>query len=81
MKCYKGCYIDNVYFHNTAEVDRFLEEKAVAAYKLACELFAEKPSMEHSIYCEEKADCLVNQYGYSYDQLEAIEAAAFEAFS
>lgn len=79
MRYYKGYYIDNVCFHNTAEVDRYLEENAVAAYKLACELFAEKPSIAHSLYCEEQADYLVNQYGYSYDQLEAIEIAVFEA--
>lgn len=74
---YRGCYIGNGAFRSKAEVDRFLEENAVAHYKLVCELFAEVPSVEHASLCNEEAERLVNQFGYSYEQLEEIEAEVF----
>lgn len=78
MKQYKGYYIDNVIFNNEAEIDAFLEKQAIDAYKLACELFAERPTIENSIYCDEKAERLVNQFGYTWDQIEALEIDAYK---
>lgn len=76
MRYYKGCYIDHVVFHNKADIDRFIKENAVAHYRLACELFAEAPSAEHALYCDEQAERLVNQFGFTYEQLEEIETEA-----
>lgn len=78
MKQYKGLYIDNVYFNNTADIDQFLKEKAVQSYKTAVELFAHRKSMEYAIYVDECAERLVNQFGYTWEQVEAIEASAYQ---
>lgn len=77
MRQYKGCYIDNVIFHNAKEIDKFLENQALDAYKTACELFAIHNDMEYANYCNEKAEILVNQFGYTWEQLEAIEIQAY----
>ena len=78
MKQYKGYYIDHVIFNNEEEIDSFLEKQALDAYILACQLFAERSTMENSIYCEEKAEYLVNQFGYTWEQLEEIEIQAYK---
>lgn len=78
MRCYKGCYIDHVYFHSKADIDRFLKENAVAHYRLACELFAEVPSVGHASLCDEEAERLVNQFGFTYEQLEEIETEVYK---
>ena len=76
MKQYKGLYIDNVIFHSTEEIDNFLKDKAISSYKRACKLFAERPSMERSIYADEKAEYLHKHFGFSYEELEALELEA-----
>ena len=78
MRQYKGYYIDKVIFHNEEEIDRFLETQAVDAYKMACRLFSERRTMENAIYCDEKAESLVNQFGYTWEQVEALEIEAYK---
>lgn len=78
MRQYKGYYIDKVIFHNEEEIDRFLEKQAVDAYKVACQLFAKYCTLENSIYCNEKAETLVNQFGYTWEQVEALEIEAYK---
>lgn len=73
MKQYKGYYIDHIIFNNTEEIDNFLKEQALNSYKLACELFVNNSTMANSIYCDEKAQRLVNEFGYTWEQVEELE--------
>ena len=79
MKNYKGYYIDKVIFNSKADIDQFLKDQAVEAYKKAVEYFTTHPTMEASLYCHSKAEILVNQCGYTWEQVEALEIATFEA--
>ena len=78
MKRYNGYYIDNVIFHNEEEIDIFLENQAVDAYKSACKLFLNRSTLANSILCDEKAERLVNQFGYTWEQVEAIELEVYK---
>ena len=75
---YKGCYIDHVIFNSKADIDRFLKDQALEAYKIAVEIFAFRRNMESSIYMMEKAEVLVTQYGYTWDEVEAIEIEVYK---
>lgn len=79
MKQYKGYFIDNVTFNNKADIDTFVERQAVDAYKKAVEMFANHSDMEHSIYADEKAEYLVKEFGYTWEQIEAIEIETLKA--
>jgi len=79
MKKYKGYYIDNVIFHSEAEIDAFIKNKAIEAYIKAVQIFASHSTMENSIYCTEKAEILVEKYGYTWDEIEALEIQTLEA--
>lgn len=73
---YKGYYIDNTCFKNKKEVDEFIENQAVNAYKKAVRYFAEHTgecALEASIYASEKAEVLVNQFKYTWEEVEKIE--------
>jgi hypothetical protein len=76
MKQYRGYYIDHVVFNSKEDIDNFLEKQAVEAHNKACKYFADHPSMEASNYCMEKAEYLVKQFGYTWEQVEALEIAA-----
>lgn len=78
MKQYKGYYIDNVIFNSEAEIDTFIEKQAVDAYKTACKLFVNHSTMANSIYCSEKAEILVTRFGYTWEQLEALEIEVYK---
>ena len=78
MRQYKGYYIDKVIFNNEEEIDAFLEMQALVAYKIACMQFMWNNTMENSIACDEKAERLVNQFGYTWEQVEKIETAVYK---
>lgn len=78
---YKGYFIDHVIFNSKADIDRFIEEQAVEAYKTAVYVFAIRGTMEASIYMMEKAEVLVKQYGYTWDQVEEIEISVYQAIA
>lgn len=78
MKQYKGYYIDKVIFNNEKEIDTFLEKQAVDAYKMACKLFAETRTMSSSMLCDEKAERLVNEFDYTWEQVEQLEIEAMK---
>lgn len=75
---YKGCYIDHVIFNSKADIDRFLKDQALEAYKTAVYVFAIRGNMEACGYMMEKAEVLVKQYGYTWDQVEAIEIEVYK---
>lgn len=78
MKKYRGCYIDNIVFHSESEVDSFLKEKAIKAFRIAVQMFARNPSMEASLFAAEKAEYLNNLHGMDWDEIEAIEIEAMK---
>lgn len=81
MRQYKGYYIDNAIFHNEKEIDNFLKEQAVRAYKMACECFARHSTMENSILVDERAERLVNQFDYTWEQLEDMEIEVLQSIA
>ena len=79
MKQYKGLYIDGTIFTCKADIDSFLKEKAIEAYKTAVKAFCEHTDMEHSLYADQKAEYLNAQFGMDWDEIEAIELEAMAA--
>ena len=79
MTQYKGYYIDHIYFNSEAEIDDHIKQKAVEEYQRRIRYFAGHSTMEASIFCSEQADLLHNNFGFSYEEIEAIEIAAYAA--
>lgn len=79
MEQYKGYYIDNIYFNRKDEIDDHIKQKAVEEYQRRIRYFADHPTMEASIFCTEQADLLHNNFGFSYEEIEAIEIEAYAA--
>ena len=79
MTQYKGYYIDHIYFHSKAEIDTHIKQQAVEAYQRLIRYFADHSTMAVSIKCSEEADRLHNIFGFSYEEIEAIEIAAYAA--
>ena len=79
MTQYRGYYIDNVIFNSKSDIDAFIKKQSVDEYRRACRYFAEKPSMEASVYCSEKADYLNRVIGLSWEEIEEIELSAYAA--
>lgn len=77
MKQYKGYYIDHIQFNSTAEIDNFIKEKAVERFKTLNKLFARHGTMEANVLCSEQADYLHDTFGFSYEDLEEMEIAAY----
>ena len=73
MRQYKGYYIDKVIFNNEDEIDEFIKSEAFRAYKQSVELFVNQPTIENSIYCDDKAEILINQFGFTWEQIEELE--------
>ena len=73
MRQYKGYYIDKVIFNNEDEIDEFIKSEAIRAYKQSVELFVSHSTIENSIYCDDKAEILVNQFGFTWEQIEELE--------
>lgn len=70
---YKGYDIDNVVFNTEKEIDEFVRAQAIEAYKTAVKVFCINSTMEASTNCNEKAEILVNQFGFTWEQVEELE--------
>ena len=79
MTQYKGYYIDHIYFNSKYEIDDYIKQKAIDEYQRRIRYFANHSTMEVSIFCIEQADLLHNNFGFSYEEIEAIEIAAYAA--
>ena len=79
MKNYKGYYIDKVIFNSKADIDAFLKKQAIEAYKTACWLFAKNKDMDSSMYADQKAEILVSEFDFTWDQVEALEIEAYKS--
>ena len=76
MKKYRGYYIDKVVFNNAAEIDAFIKKQAIDRFIKLNKIFASHLTMEASIACSEQADRLHNQFGFSWEEIEAMEIQA-----
>ncbi len=79
MKQYKGYYIDHIHFNSETEIDNFIKQQEVDRFIRYNKIFASNPTMEASVICSDQADRLHNIFGFSYEELEEIENAAFVA--
>ena len=77
MAQYKGYYIDHTYFNSKAEIDDYIKQKAVDEYQRRIRYFADHSTIEASIFCSEQADLLHNNFGFSYEEIDAIEIADY----
>ena len=77
MAQYKGYYIDHIYFNSKAEIDDYIKQKAVDEYQRRIRYFADHSTIEASIFCSEQADLLHNNFGFSYEEIDAIEIADY----
>ena len=76
-KMYKGYYIDGIRFTSKEDIDSFLKNKAIEAFKTACKLFNRDFSLEASNYCGKLAEQLHNNFNLSWNEIEAIEISTF----
>lgn len=76
MTQYKGYYIDHIHFNSKADIDNRIKEQAVESFLRLHRYFADHPTMEVSIRCSAEADRLHNIFGFSYEEIEALEIAA-----
>ena len=72
MKEYKGYYIDGVIYHNEKEIDEHIKNCAIDAYRIAVELFCKERNIAYAAYVDEKAEELVNKYGFTWEQVEEL---------
>lgn len=78
MRQYKGYYIDHVIFNSKEDIDIFLKNQAVEAFKRACRYFAQTHSLEASMYEDEKAEVLHNSFGFDWETIEQMEIEAYQ---
>ena len=76
MTKYNGYYIDHVIFHSKADIDAYNKQQAVERFAKLNRYFADHPTMEACKLCSEQADILHNIFGFTYDEIEAMEIAA-----
>lgn len=81
MRNYKGYYIGTGCFSSKEEIDTFLKNKVVEAYRVAVRLFNSNLTMEASNYCMDRAEALVKQFGFTYEQVEQLEIETLEAIA
>lgn len=73
MTKYRGYYIDKVVFTSKEDIDTFIKEKTIKAYRQAIRFFLRDSSMEASIFADQKAEYLHNECGMSWSEIEEIE--------
>ena len=79
MTQYRGYYIDHFYFNNKSEIDEFVKSQAIEKFKTLNKIFSYRGTMEASIACDKQAEILHNQFGLTWNEIEAIEIEAFAA--
>ena len=78
MTKYKGLYIDHIYYHSKADIDEAIKQREINNYKMRCEIFAMRKTMEASIFADEQAEKLHNEFGVSWEELEQIEIEVYQ---
>lgn len=73
-KHYKGFIIDGVIFRNVADIEAYRKADALRRHKAAYECFLHSMTYAAADYAGEFAAVLVDQFGYDWDEIEALEA-------
>lgn len=77
MTQYRGLYINHVYYNSKADIDEAIKQREINNYKMRCEIFAMRKTMEASIFADQQAEILHNEFGISWEELERIETEAY----
>lgn len=77
MKTYKGYYIDNIYFHNKEEIDKFLKDQCIKKIKLYNEMFSSGRYDTLGMFAlvdliHEQEMTLHDEYRMEWDEIEEI---------
>lgn len=78
MTQYRGLYIDHVYYNSKSDIDEAIKQREINNYKMRCEIFALRKTMEASIFADEQAEKLHNEFGISWEELEQMEIEAYQ---
>jgi len=81
MKQYKGYYIDNVIFHSETEIDDHIKANAVEDYKRRVEAWEHSRTLESAVCVSEKAEILVNNFGFTWEEVEMLEVETLQAIA
>lgn len=76
MTQYRGYYIDNDVFFSKADIDNFIKSQAVEKFIKLNKYFSEHLTMEASVACTEQAKILHDSFGFSWEEIEAMEIEA-----
>ena len=79
MTQYKGYYIDNIFFHSKAEIDAHIKQQAVEKFQMLNKFYAERPDRGVALLCNEQAERLHDIFGFSWEEIEEMEVAAYTA--
>lgn len=79
MTKYKGYYIDKVVFNNKEEIDAFIKKQTIDKYKTLCKMFANNASTGLISLMHPYEERLHNEFGLSYEEIEALEIEAITA--
>lgn len=73
---YRGYYVTEGY--TKADIDKLIRKNDIKAYIAACKIFRSHGTLEASIFQNEKAEILHDEYGYTYEELEQMEIEAYK---
>lgn len=59
-------------FKSRKEAEAYFRELAVDAFKTAVKVWEKHGTMEASVYLNQKAEVLVKQYGFTWEQIEEM---------
>lgn len=79
MTQYKGYYIDHIFFHSKAEIDAHIKQQAVEKFQMLNKFYAERPDRGVALLCDEQAERLHDIFGFSWEEIEEMEIAAYAA--
>ena len=77
---YKGKFIGPGCYSSRAEIDAAIEREAVESVKLYAELFCIHKNATTAADLFEVEGNLIDNFGYTWEEVDAIEAQAFEEY-
>ena len=77
---YKGKYIGPGCYSSRAEVDEAIEREAMESVKLYAELFCINKNAATAADLFQVEENLVDNFGYTWEEVDAIEAQAFKEY-
>ena len=79
-KSYKGKFIGPGCYASRAEIDAAIEREAVESVKLYAELFCIHKNATTAAGLFQVEENLVDNFGYTWEEVDAIEAQAFKEY-